>query len=89
VDKPVDVRVKAQIGADILNGNDIKVLVTIDGNTGPLSGTNGSSSWTVDDNGEVVIWNTAIPTNLKGKKVLFQVEVDGIRTSKVLEATIK
>ncbi len=89
VDKPVDVRVKAQIGADILKGNDITVLVTIDGNTGPLSGTNGSSSWTVDDNGEVVIWNTAIPTNLKGKKVLFQVEVDGIRTSKVLEATIK
>ena len=85
VSDPVNVRVKAQIDAETIT--DIKVLFTLEGKTAPLLGTNDTSTWTID-NGEVVIWNTDIPANLKGKKILFQVEVNGIRTSQSIEATI-
>jgi hydroxylamine dehydrogenase len=90
-DDPVKVKIHAKVTRDsaAIDYNQVKVLVKIDSDEAYFRGTNNTPGWEATENNQIVIWNNPIPTNLKGKKVLFQVEVDSVRSPQRIEATIK
>ena len=88
-DDRVEVHAKVTRDSAAIDYSQLKVLIKIGSNEGYFVGSNNISGWQVNENNQVVIWSNPVPADLKGEKVLFQLEFDSIRSPQRIEVTIK